>query len=229
MSVVPTHGTQPRPTPAQPLPRPCPGQSLTHQCRPALPRLNTAPPRPLPSPYMPSPLRPSPPLASGLPCPRPLAPGPAQPKPCGPRPTPSPPALAHRQFITNTARNWFSNFACCWQSMHSVVKHSGQDRMASELCDLRWQRGGGAGGGTGAEQVRTSAAGGPPPGQPATYRRPAGMHAAVQHLELQAIEGINRQQLLPAAASSHRACAHPCTHRRIFCTHASSRSSASAS
>lgn len=43
---------------------------------------------------------------------------------------------AHRQFITNMARNWFSNLSCCWQSMQSVVKHSGHDKMASERCDL---------------------------------------------------------------------------------------------
>lgn len=44
---------------------------------------------------------------------------------------------AHWQFMTNMARNWFSNLSCCWQSMQSVVKHSGHDRMASERCDLR--------------------------------------------------------------------------------------------
>lgn len=39
--------------------------------------------------------------------------------------------------MTNMARNWLSYVSCCWQSMHSVVKHSGQDRMASERCALQ--------------------------------------------------------------------------------------------
>jgi uncharacterized membrane protein len=43
----------------------------------------------------------------------------------------------HLQFITNMALNWFSKCWCCWQSMHTVVKHRGQLRMASDLVLLR--------------------------------------------------------------------------------------------
>ena len=41
------------------------------------------------------------------------------------------------QFMVNMARNWFSNTACCWQSMHTVVRQPGQLRMASDLRPCR--------------------------------------------------------------------------------------------